>query len=159
MIVLWLLGAHMVGDFVLQSRVHALLKLQDPAQRTAHVMWYVLAFVPVVLVADWGTWPNMAGFLGGLYILHWLTDSRRFHSNVGDLIAWRLSLWHDPVGAKKVWLEYVTERAESGTLRAIDVDDAMVRWPPPNPWAPLPLMIDQTLHVLQLALLGSLFLV
>lgn len=156
MIALWLLGAHLVGDFVLQSRVHVLTKLEDPVQRTAHVAWYTL---PFVFVAAWYSpgWWQGAAFVACLFVLHWLTDSRRFHSNVGDIIAWRLSLHADPVGCKKVWLDHALERADT-SVRAVDVDDRAVRWPPPNPWPALPLMIDQTLHVLQLALLGSLFL-
>lgn len=161
MIVMWLLAAHLLGDFVLQSRVHAALKFQDRVQRTSHVLWYVVPFVPIVVVATWPqdtAWWKGAAFLLGLAVLHWITDTRRFYSNIGDCLAWWASLHADPVGCKKVWLEHALERAETGTLRAIDVDDAAVRWPPPNPWPTLPLAIDQTLHVLQLALLGSLFL-
>ncbi len=97
-------------------------------------------------------------FLLSVMVAHYLTDSHRFRSTLGDLIQWRLNLWEDPVACKRIWLERVTERAESAGMRAVDVDQKMVRWPPPNEWPPLPLIIDQTLHVVQLSVLAAVFL-
>jgi hypothetical protein len=120
-----LLASHLVGDFVLQTRWQAAGKLDDRRLRLRHVLAYGAPFyvwVPFSDVAPWRVW----AFLGLLGALHFLTDSRRFRSTVGDWIAWRLS-------------EPADERPTG---------------PPPNPWAPIPIMLDQSLHVVQLAALG-----
>lgn len=136
MIALWLLAAHMVGDYLFQNRWHAAAKFTSARERGLHVAWYTLAFVPVAFwYAD--TWKATA-FLASLAVLHFLTDRRRYVSNVGDVLGHRLRL----------------ARASGVPLRRV-LRDVVT---PPNPWETLPLMVDQTLHVLQLAILGSLFL-
>lgn len=67
-------------------------------------------------------------FLAFLAALHFITDSRRFYSTFGDVFAWRT----DP---------------KTRPLRLS-----------PNPWTPIPILIDQTLHVAQIAILGGIFL-
>lgn len=130
MVALYLLAAHLVGDFVFQSRWQAVRKFDDRAYRARHVLSYVAAFVPVLLVVRPG-WLPAGAFLLALAGLHFATDTRRFTSNVGDLVAWRFLRDED--------------RAGSASL-------------PANPWPTLPLAFDQTLHVVQLAVLGGLFL-
>jgi hypothetical protein len=132
MIALALLAAHLVGDFVFQSRWQADGKFGWTPEalrlRTTHVATYVAAFAPIIywrLDAGVGFW-RVAAFAWILGVLHWLTDSRRFTSTVGDVVGWRF---------KGSW---------EGKPSSI----------PANPWPSLPLAIDQTLHVLQLAALG-----
>lgn len=127
MIALYLIAAHFAGDFLLQSRWHAARKLDDVGVRASHVTWYAVAFIPVVAaVAPSNT--SAVGFLVWLWVLHFLTDSRRFHSSIGD------------------WLHWNLDRKTRGLRLA------------PNPWAPMPILIDQSLHLVQLAILGGVFL-
>lgn len=155
MIALYLLASHLFGDFVLQSRFQAVGKLTDRAARTGHVLTYTAAFVPVAVVEAPCAW-RAAAFLAGLFALHWLTDSRRFRSTLGDVSAWRIGSpgygARDDGWRRRVW----EERANDPDS---DVDEPeSVWWPPPNEWPAMPLLIDQTLHVCQLALLGGLLL-
>jgi hypothetical protein len=142
-IALYLLAAHLVGDFVFQTRWQAAGKLADWRLRFRHVLVYSLCFVPIAAVYASSAWRG-AAFGCLLFVLHYLTDSRRFPSTLGDWVGWRLSYGRGPV---------------AGTLK--DPGDAerpiYVRLPP-NPWTPMPLLIDQTLHVCQVALLGGIFL-
>lgn len=71
-----------------------------------------------------------------LFALHLFTDSRRFRSTLGDVIAWR----------------YGPGRHERSDPEGFA--DWKLRPLGPNPWEPLPILIDQTLHVVQLAALG-----
>lgn len=149
MIVLWLLAAHLLGDFVLQTRWQAERKfgwkLEAVLYRGRHVGVYALAFVPVAAV--YAPRPLYAcGFIGWLGILHFLTDAQRFRSTLGDWLAW----------------EYVlTDEQRTVEQRRECLHPKLVR-PlgelPSQSWTPLPICIDQTLHVLQLAVLASLFL-
>ena len=50
MLPLYLIAAHLVGDFVFQTRWQAAAKLTDRYARAAHVSTYLLAFVPVVVL-------------------------------------------------------------------------------------------------------------
>lgn len=141
MLALYLLAAHLVGDFFLQSRTMALLKLEDPWVRFRHVLAYGLAFVPLVA---WVTWDMAAwrplGFMAALGALHFATDSRRLRSNLMDWIEWRVQGDERPRNVDHNWRHPVFEPL------------------PPNPWGPLPIVLDQTLHVVQLAVLGGVFL-
>lgn len=157
MIALYLLAAHLVGDFLLQNRWQAVGKLTDRWLRVQHVIGYLIPFCGLVAYVHPALW-RAAAFLGALAVVHYLTDSRRFYSTLGDVIQWRLDHLTDPVALKREWLEYVVGRAESAGLRAVDVSDEAVKWPTPNPWPATPLMIDQTLHIVQLAILGGLLL-
>lgn len=155
MIGLYLLAAHLVGDFVLQTRWQAVGKFTDHALRLRHVTTYSLPFIPIA--AWYGPDGSGAGFMIGLVLLHYLTDSRRFRSTLGDWIAWRLrepepnpAAIYRP-GSGRLWDPTEDE------LRA--AMEAPIYLPlEPNPWPAVPIMVDQALHVCQLALLGGLFL-
>lgn len=144
MIALYLLAAHFVGDYALQTRWQAARKFTDAGFRTRHVLAYCLPFVPIAFYAA-PTWRSAVGFLAGLYVLHFLTDTRRAQSTLGDVVGWwfrtpaqRLQEWQDAP-------RYETLGRTSDSL-------------PPNPWTPIGILIDQTLHLCQLALLGGLLL-
>lgn len=126
MLALFLLAAHLVGDYLLQTRWQALHKFgwtgKAIEHRARHCTTYVLAFAPVAVVAN----PDHAGdFLALLWILHFLTDAQRFTTGFGEAL-WTRVRRREPL--------------------------------PPNPWPMLPLAIDQTLHVLQIAVLAGVFL-
>lgn len=139
MLGLYLIAAHMLGDFVFQTRWQAVGKfgfdLHSRALRTRHVATYTAMFIPVAL-ATASSREHAVVFLGALYLLHWLTDSRRFRSTLGDVLSWGMTPQTRPV-------EIVRQP-----------------WPtlPPNPWQPAAILIDQALHVFQLAVLGGIFL-
>jgi hypothetical protein len=155
---LYLLAAHLVGDVLLQTRWQATLKLRNQRMRAQHVAGYCLPFVPIAVLYGRWSW-SPAAFLSLLAVLHFATDSRRFHSTLGDLIQWRIDLWRDPLPLKRAWLDYALAAADRNpAIRAIDVSDKAVRWPTPNPWPPIVLMVDQTLHLCQLAILGGVLL-
>lgn len=162
MIALYLLAAHMVGDFVLQTRWQAERKLGDACVRTVHVLVYSVPFVPIAFYVA-PSWRAAVSFLAGLYVLHFLTDSRRVRSTLGDWIAWQLT---GPEGR--------ADELERVELRKLTVGEyhsapALLRFRPsperaaraavpPNPWTPVPILVDQTLHLCQIALLGGLLL-
>lgn len=104
MIGLWLLAAHMVGDFITQNQWMADNKLRCPRVRAFHVTVYTLGFVPVVIFAT-SDWRRAVGFLLFLWAAHFVTDSRR--------------------------------------------------WASGEKWPAKPLMVDQTIHIVTLAVLGS----
>jgi len=142
-IALWLLAGHMVGDFILANRWQSAAKFDSALARTRHVLGYCVPFVPIFLAYAPSWWRAVAG-LAALFVLHWLTDCHRFRSTLGDVVGWRFlppeqrATEGDPYGF----------RAEDGRGPAL----------PPNPWEPIALFIDQGLHVLQLAVVGTLFL-
>lgn len=105
MIALYLISAHMAGDYLFQTHWMAAGKLGSWWPRFIHVLVYTACFIPVALAE--GSGARAAAFLGALYVLHFLTDSHR----------WRTA----------------------------------------NPWPPMPILHDQSLHAVQLALLGGLF--
>jgi hypothetical protein len=107
MISIYLLAAHMAGDYLFQSAEMAARKLEDWRIRGEHVIVYTLCFVPVA--ATHGRFP-FAGllFLALLAAAHFATDSKR----------WRTS----------------------------------------NPWPAMPILQDQSLHIVQIAVLAGLFL-
>lgn len=156
---LWLLAAHLVGDYVLQTRWQSVEKFggwRNPA-RARHVASYCAPFVPIAAwyTADWEgrPWDGLGrpvAFLVLLALLHYLTDWRRYSSTIGDVIAWRFFLSQaDRDRNVKVHLD----------LHA--VQDVPRNWRnrrPPSPWGPLPIMLDQTAHIVQIAVLAALFL-
>lgn len=129
MIVLWLLAAHLVGDYLLQTRWQAMGKFgwtrEAMIYRTAHVLTYLLPFIPIALV--YGNLVEAVGFIVWLGVLHWFTDAQRFVRTPGEVLVWKFK--------------------QPKALPLL-----------PNPWPSLPLAIDQTLHVLTLAVLGAWFL-
>lgn len=168
MIVLYLLTAHMVGDFVIQNRWMAAFKLSDWKIRTIHVFTYSIPFSPIM-----GFYSNspLDGFLFGflLYLLHYATDSHRFRSTLGDVVQWQISRRTEPAAVRRAWVDHLYGGAGDEALlesweldirkrEARDIAGRTLWMPPPNPWSATPLMIDQTLHICQLALLGGLFL-
>jgi hypothetical protein len=147
---LYLLAAHLVGDFVLQTRWQSASKLTDRGARMRHVTVYTAAFIPVVAAVGPGR-ANGYAFLSLLWLSHFLTDSRRFKSTLGDVIAWRR------VPSRRTeWQEHM--RTGSPYIDSQPVPEEWLAWPPPNPWQQLPIVLDQTLHVVQLAVLAGVFL-
>lgn len=145
MLPLWLLAAHMVGDFIFSTRYQAAEKFGSADARTRHVVGYCVPFVPVFLA--YAAWDRALAGLAVLFALHWLTDSRRFLSTLGDVVTWRLLRTE-----QQRW-----DEADSlGLLREGGLP--LPSMPPENPWPPIALFIDQGLHVVQLALVGTLFL-
>lgn len=107
MIAMWLIAAHMAGDYLFQSAYMAANKLHDDVVRLAHVTVYTACFVPIAI--HYADRPAMAlFFLFFLFVTHFLTDSNR----------WRTS----------------------------------------NPWPAMPILQDQSLHAVQIAILGGIFL-
>ena len=150
MIALYLLACHLVGDFVLQTRWQAGRKLLQAEYRLRHVAAYLTPFLvltaALTLSEHLPLW-RPAVFLVALGVAHYLTDHQRFPANLGDWLAfygyWYLH-WRDVIVQSP---NFTQEQRDSG-----------VRPPRPpltaNPWEPLPTVIDQTLHVCQLAALG-----
>lgn len=105
MLVLELLAAHMVGDYILQSDDMAKRKLSDWRVRAVHVLAYTL---PFIFVVGWkaATYEGALLFLLANGVVHFIIDSRR--------------------------------------------------WASGEAWPPKPILVDQTLHLVQLAVLGRL---
>lgn len=148
MIALWLLAAHLVGDFILQTRWQAVGKFGSTrdasALRAKHVLAYCLPFVPIAFAYAGG--PGRAlGFLLLLAVFHYATDARRFTSTLGDTIAWHFGSAGPPVEKR-------------GVHAAMGADLGQFIKLAPNPWSPLPTLIDQTLHVVQIAVLAGVLL-
>ena len=170
MIAFYLLAAHLVGDFVVANRWQAAGKLTDRRLRAQHTIGYCLPFVPIAFVYGHfhgsPRWEVAIAFLLWLLILHYATDSHRFQSTLGDVVQWTYDRRVAPDIAVRSWINFlygdpVDSTAIPLTKRlevAADLDARRLRFPPPNPWTPIGLMIDQTLHVCQIALLAGLFL-
>jgi hypothetical protein len=159
MLALYLVAAHLVGDFVLQTRWQASGKFGGGVTafdlRTKHVLGYCLPFVPVAIVFSPDAW-HAADFMVLLYALHFLTDTRRFRSTLGDVVGWWFA---SPESRSRQVGEARGRIYEFPPYYAYPPVDVERKLPlPPSPWAPLPICIDQTLHVCQLALLGGIFL-
>lgn len=144
MIALYLIAAHMIGDYVLQTRWQARWKATDYRYRFRHVVAYCLPFFPIAFVFGRNSFDTWL-FMTLLALLHNLTDSRRFHSTLGDVVGWAR------LGQEQRLLEWQDAPAYESLGRT---SDSL----PPNPWTPISLLIDQTLHLCQLALLGGLLL-
>jgi Protein of unknown function (DUF3307) len=118
MLSIWLIGLHMLGDYILQTDRMAAKKLIDWRVRTEHVFMYTYPFYFFCLVREYlrGGYIlclshrhyMILGFAGSLFITHWITDCRR--------------------------------------------------WASGDKWCAKPIMVDQTIHILTLAILGSIFL-
>lgn len=143
MLGLYLIAAHMFGDFVLQDRWTAARKLGQRHVRFNHVIIYSLPFIPIA-------WIYAPGWRGSVFVLalpalHYLTDSRRFHSTLGDWLGWRHAT---PKRRAAEWA------LNHGPVPVGTTSDSL----PPNPWEPTTLLVDQALHVAQLSILGGLLL-
>lgn len=129
MLGLYLIAAHLVGDYLLQTRWQAVGKFgwanEAMLFRTRHVLGYLLPFVPIAYA--YGNVLEGTAFLAWLFVMHWFTDAQRIVVTPGE---WLWTKWEWRSSPSKPKLE-------------------------PNPWPSLPLAVDQTLHVLQLALLGA----
>lgn len=167
MIALYLLAAHMVGDFVLQTRWQAAGKFTDRGLRFRHCVGYTVPFIVLALIVGNGPLAWYA-FPVAVFALHYLTDSRRFLSTIGDWVGWRQERVRevavlDPTAYQRG--DRVTILGASGRvvgqrkkLDGLGPYLEIARDLPPNPWPPIAILIDQTLHVCQLALLAGLFL-
>jgi hypothetical protein len=160
---LYLLAAHMVGDYLLQTRWQAAAKFEDAWARTRHVLGYCVPFVPVAFYAAPSARQAVV-FLAALYVLHFLTDARRVRSTLGEVLAWRLLL---PPSQKADELQEERLRviqpgeyhSTPALLKVRPSDEQAARAKlPANPWPTIPLAVDQTLHLAQLAVLGGLLL-
>lgn len=140
---LYLLAAHLVGDFVFQTRWQATEKFTEPWCRLRHATTYALPFIPIAVVFS-PRWEWALNFMIALWFFHFLTDSRRFHSTLGDWVAWQTMSGAE---REREWSRptYETYGNTSDSL-------------PPNPWSGVPIMVDQALHLVQLAVLGGVFL-
>lgn len=146
MIGLYLLAAHLIGDFVLQTRWQAARKLVDRGLRLQHVFCYSLPFLPIALFVHGRWWWSGPAFYALLGVLHYLTDSRRYPSTFGDWVGWQTMA---PDARQREW-------GAASAVDRIGVQNMDVL--PPNPWTPIGMMVDQALHVAQLAVLGGIFL-
>jgi len=73
MISLYILSAHLTGDFILQTDKMAKNKLDSHIWRTIHVLFYTLMFVPVIILTSLSPL-----FLVFVAIPHWIIDTRRW---------------------------------------------------------------------------------
>lgn len=155
MLPLYLLAAHMSGDFLLQNRFMASAKTDDNGALAGHVLFYCVPFVPIASVYGdhWHLFNGPFVFLLALAAVHFLTDAHRFRSTPGDVLAWWLMPSGGPGWRESIWQIRVDD-PESDVAAMPDT----LRWPPPNEWGPMSLLIDQTLHVLQVAVLAGLLL-
>lgn len=142
MLALYLIAAHLVGDYLLQTRWQAVGKFGWTSEavkfRSKHVLTYLVPFAFVVFLYTDAL--HAVGFLAWLAVLHWLTDAQRIVVTPGEWIVGRLNAW-------KLDRKFLA-RASKIPLESM----------PPNPWPSLPLAVDQTLHICQLAVLGWWFL-
>lgn len=165
MIGLYLIAAHLAGDFLFQNRWQAALKLESRRMREQHVIGYAVPFVPLAIIYGNGVYGS-AGFMLWLVILHFATDSRRFRSTLGDVVQWQVDRRRAPGEVRRAWVTYLYGPSDHYPTLALgermaaakDIAGRTLWFPPPNPWPPTPLMVDQTLHLIQLAVLGAIFL-
>jgi hypothetical protein len=107
LIALYIIAAHMAGDYLLQTHNMAMKKLTDWYVRMQHVWVYSMCFVPVAHLAHVSDGRALA-FLYSNFAVHFVIDSRRWAS--GEV------------------------------------------------WPPRPVLIDQSLHAVTLAVLAGVFL-
>lgn len=157
MIVLWLIIAHLVGDYLFQTRWQANGKFGWTADamwlRIRHVHGYVAAFVPAAFVYA----PRLSGafaFLMFLAVVHFLTDAQRFKSTPGEWLVWNLGIVSDETKIDA----HTRQELLAGMLVSSAPAKADGLRIPPNPWPSIGLAIDQTLHLIQIAVLAELFL-
>lgn len=104
MIGLDLIAGHLLGDFIFQTDHQAKYKLKDWKVRAIHVCTYTIAITPFAIPYA-ASLLHLLIFLGLLWVIHFITDSRRWASGDG--------------------------------------------------WPALPIVVDQSLHIIQLALLSK----
>lgn len=80
MVPLLLLGAHLTGDFILQTSYMAANKMASWRVRAWHVTAYTSPFVLVLLVTPL-SWPRYGILLASIWVTHFITDSRRWVSD------------------------------------------------------------------------------
>ena len=105
MLSIWLIALHMLGDYILQTNWMAANKFKSASVRSVHVFCYTVPFAVFAGIVAPTAIKAMA-FTLGVFVLHWITDCRR--------------------------------------------------WASDKPWCAKPIMVDQTLHMLQLAALSTL---
>ncbi len=153
LIPLYLLACHLIGDFLLQSRSMAALKLTNAGVRFWHVAVYAIPFWVLMfyLYHPGASWHPLA-FVYSLMVLHFFTDSRRFTSSPMDWLEWKFM---SQAQKRDEWLHYFIEDEPISTpmLKLRDAGKL-----PPNAWKPLSIVIDQTLHLIQIAVLAGVFL-
>lgn len=140
---LYLLSAHLVGDFLLQNRWMARNKLDNGWWRTYHVAWYCVPFVPLAIAYASSFYAGF-DFLLVLAAAHWITDSRTFRASLGDWIHWKFFMGNEARLAE--WLR--PDRRDQRPSSKL----------PPNLWPLVSTAVDQTLHVAQIAIIAGLFL-
>lgn len=150
MISLYLLTAHLVGDYLFQNRWMARRKLTDWRWRTYHVTVYCIPFVLLVAVYA-HTWTRGIAFLTGLYVLHWLTDSHIFRSTFGDFVHWHLFV--KPEQRRREMAHTIKHWDPDVPLPPVSISSL-----PPNTWPLVSSAVDQTLHLVQIAVLAAIFL-
>lgn len=144
---IYLIAAHLFGDFILQSRWEAVAKFTDWRVRLRHVLIYSLPFFPIAILFHRQAW-GAGVFIVLLIVTHFATDSRRFYSTPGDWIAWHLN---------RELRDIDLEPEDGGPTLIRDVELTKKELPP-NPWPPLPIVLDQSIHICTIALLAGLFL-
>ena len=148
MLPFYLLVAHLIGDYVLQTRWQAAGKFgwswEAMALRYRHCAGYTAAFAAVLALCR-APLLNTACFCACLFLLHFLTDAQRFPSTLGDWVGWKLLPAHERV--RELQRASMTERP------------LMHSRMPANPWPPIGLALDQTLHLAQIAVLAAVYLV
>ena len=150
MIALAVLAAHFAGDYLFQSRRMAALKLTDAWVRFQHVAVYTICFYPVACFAE-EAWRGVV-FIVGVFVTHFLIDSRRFPSTVADWFEWRFLMNSDErqTAVKAASTEMV------GNVAWVKVQRGEEERLPPNPWPPMAILNDQALHIITLAFLAAL---
>lgn len=149
MLALYLLTAHLIGDYALQTRWQAAGKFgwswEAMGLRYRHCAGYVAPFAVVLACTGYLHHLAAAGsFLAVLFVLHFLTDAQRFPSTPGELLVWRFLPAHERVRE--------LQRA-SMTQRPLTTAGL-----PPNPWPTIGLALDQTAHLAQIAVLAAAYL-
>ena len=166
MIALYLIAAHLTGDWLLQGKWMASEKYRSEAALYSHVMVYALCFVPILLwSSDSGIYAKLA-FIWLLAALHAATDSHRSTSTLADTIGWQWRRYRDPEGVRIAWVDHlyganaVYDGIDMGRRlrQARDITGRTLWFPPPDGSAGTPLAMDQSLHILQIAALAAIFL-
>jgi hypothetical protein len=122
--------------------------------RFRHTLVYALCFVPVTLAQHIGLWDSLA-FLFLLFVFHGQTDSWTFRSTLGDWIGWQfLSKQQREIEHRQAFYGPTKIHIQPATI-----PDHAINSLPPNPWTSIPLIMDQTIHFIQIAVLAGFFLV
>jgi len=73
---LWLLTAHMLGDFPFQPQWMSEMKIDEVGTRFIHCSIHAFLFVPIAWVALIGV--SQFVFVGWIFASHFIIDSRRW---------------------------------------------------------------------------------